>query len=774
MLFETPDDIYNSYKRFLRKGEYKRSYRCLERLLRQFPDDIGLLEEVVNLCVLTWERPRVGRKWLDKLIKIRESWMDYILLGHIEAEVGNICRAKECLERARKLQKVQPQLKGGESPRKVFFKLVSVIKYMESSSFAKVKFLIPEEGSATLKKGGAWNRSQKKLKGADGLILPQRKGSTSQKAPGKIQTRRLKPSDEAKIKQPPTKINIPTYNIPIKIEPISIKVITSFLESGKSTLKNSRLLIDYTHLTLQSGFDELLCLNAIADVEKYWYQIETVKKVLKYFHGRVLLCDEVGLGKTIEAGMLVKEYLMRGMAKNVLILTPAPLVSQWKEEMSGKFGIDFLTTDDNEFVKDSADFWKQRFIIASINTAKSSKNMGIVTEQLYDLVIVDEAHHLRNRTTLAWKLVNHIKKRFIFLLTATPVQNHLIELFNLITILKPGQFKTEKLFKKEYVQKGNPRAPANKERLRELLRDVMVRNTRSAIDLKLPQRFAQTIRVQPTEDEREFYSTLNDYLRKYDFKKPMINLMLREAGSSLLALRATLLNMKSNDGTSDILSTIDRLGDFSKGKALMDILRNNPNEKKVVFTQYIKSADYITTLLARSGIFYSTFRGDMSLKEKDAAISRFKKDIPVLVSTESGGEGRNMQFCNTIINFDLPWNPMRIEQRIGRLHRIGQKRDVFIFNLSTKGTIEDYVIEILDNKINMFEMVIGEIEPILGYIGEDKGFEDMIMDIWFNSNNADDLEKGFEQFGKDLMNVKNKYIKAKTLDEKLFGEDYET
>ncbi len=587
-----------------------------------------------------------------------------------------------------------------------------------------------------------------------------------------VQWRELKNRPE--IKSTPAEVQIPLYRIPLKIEPVNQEIFSSFLKMDISTLKDCQLLIDYTHLTIQSGFDELLCLNAITDVEKYWYQLETVKKVLKHFHGRVLLSDEVGLGKTIEAGMLMKEYLMRAMVKNVLILTPAPLVSQWKEEMRAKFGIEFMTTDDSEFMKDPINFWKHRFIIASINTAKSSKNMAVVTERFYDPVIIDEAHHLRNRTTLAWKLVNQIKKKFIFLLTATPVQNNLIELFNLITLLKPGQFKTEKLFRKDYIQKGNLKAPAHKEKLVGLLRDVMIRNTRSAIDLKLPKRFATTIRVEPTETENEIYLRISEFLRNRNFKKPMINLLLREAGSSPFALKSTLLNMEKKDGIEDIVEAIDSLKDICKGKELLKILLKNPGEKKVVFTQYIKSMDYVTDLLRRHGIPYVTFRGDMSLRKKDEAIARFKGELSTLVSTESGGEGKNMQFCNAIINFDLPWNPMRIEQRIGRLHRIGQTRDVFIFNLSMKGTIEDYILDILDNKIGMFEMVIGEIEPILGHIGEDKEFEDIILEIWSNSSDTEKLRDGFEQLGNELLDAKREYLKTKALDEEIFGEDYET
>ena len=568
-------------------------------------------------------------------------------------------------------------------------------------------------------------------------------------------------------------VRIPVFHIPVKVEPFNGDKYLSLFRGHTAPFYENELYLDYIRLMIQGGFDELLCVNAVTGIQKYWYQIETVRRVLKHFHGRVLLCDEVGLGKTIEAGMLLKEYLMRGMVKNVLILTPAPLVSQWREEMESKFGIEFLTTDDIEFLKNPLSFWKQRFIIASISLAKGSKHMPSVIEQFYDLVIVDEAHHLRNRNTLSWKLVNQIQKKFIFLLTATPVQNNLIELFNLITLLKPGQFKTEKFFKHEYVMRGNLRAPANKERLKELLRDVMVRNTRSAIDLKLPKRFATTVRLEPTETERDIYSGVNEYLRRQSFTKPMLNLLLREAGSSPFALKQSLLTMNRNGDAAHIIDAIDGLGDTCKGEALMRLLENDAGEKKIIFTQFIKSMDYITDLLWRHGIPCTTFRGDMTLREKDLAIARFREEVPVLVSTESGGEGRNLQFCNRLVNFDLPWNPMRIEQRIGRLHRIGQQRDVFVFNLSITGSIEDYIIEILDSKINMFEMVIGEIEPILGQLEEEGDFENLIMEIWLTSSDTEGMKDGFARLGDEIVKAKRKYLDAKAMDSEVLGEDYE-
>ncbi|HDH53584.1 MAG TPA: hypothetical protein ENH24_03770, partial [Nitrospirae bacterium] len=152
------------------------------------------------------------------------------------------------------------------------------------------------------------------------------------------------PADAAEPALPPAPESIPVYTIPVKITPFNEEKFRPFIDGVKSTLNECRMLTDYMQMSVRSGFDELLCIDAMTGIEKYWYQVETVKKVLKQFHGRVLLCDEVGLGKTIEAGMLIKEYLMRGMIKNVLILAPASLVSQWKEEMLSKFHIEFLTT----------------------------------------------------------------------------------------------------------------------------------------------------------------------------------------------------------------------------------------------------------------------------------------------------------------------------------------------------------------------------------------------------------------------------------------------
>lgn len=756
-----PEETYSAYQRFRKRNEYDKAYRCIESLLKRFPDDMELLDEIVALALGQMRDPDLARPWLMRRIKLASYWRDYALLSEIEAVSGNLTKARENLGLAAKLQKRQRFLM--DTPREV----------REALDRARNLIRLQEH-----------NRWVERVSSQSKVQRPAGEGSVpalgrAAKLPVVTEEKtepRLDKSEARVATAPPVMPAVASYRVPLRFAPPDFDVINAMLQT-RGTLKECQLRVEYAHLEVQRGFDDLLCVNTIQGVDRYWYQLETAKKVLKYFHGRVLLCDEVGLGKTIEAGMLMKEYLLRGMVKNILILTPAPLVSQWQEEMAQKFGIVFATTDDPLFSADPDRFWRGSFIIASIHTAKSGKNFPRVAGNFYDLVVVDEAHHLKNRNTLNWKLVNEIKKRFIFLLTATPVQNNLIELFNLITLLKPGQFKTERLFRQAYMQRGDSRRPANKEQLRELLRDVLIRNTRSVIDLKLPRRFATTARLEPSATEQQLYDGISEFARARSdsLPAPLLQLLLREAGSSPAALRATLVRLQLERGESvdNLLGLAESVGETVREKALLEILGRNQEEKKVVFVQYLKTLDSVAYLLERRGLPFALFSGDLSAKEKDEAIRRFRNDLPILLSTESGGEGRNLQFCNTLVNFDLPWNPMRIEQRIGRLHRIGQKREVFIFNLSVRETLEDHILNILENKINMFEMVIGEIEPLLGYLGEEREFEDIIMEIWMGSCDNEEARSRFEVFGQDLVKAKADYLGSKELDREIFGEDYE-
>ena len=538
-----------------------------------------------------------------------------------------------------------------------------------------------------------------------------------------------------------------------------------------------RLRGELTQLGLVEGFDELLCLPTLQGVEAHWYQIETVRKVLKQYRGRVLLADEVGLGKTVEAGMVLKEYMLRGMAERVLILAPAPLVGQWRDEMATKFGIDCATTHDALLRSDPAAFWDQPRVIASIAVARRREHADLLAQHAYDVVVVDEAHHLRDQASASYRLVNALQKRFLLLLSATPVQNSLLELYNLLTLLQPGIFRTQKEFRTAYMTPGKPREPANHDRLRGLMRGVMVRNTRALAALRLPRRHAATIRAIPDAAEATCYEELTALVRAAATggqARLVVQHLLSAAGSSPAAAAAAVARFVERypkvPGWAALLARYQAASAGAKQTALLKLLAQNPAEKKIVFVHHRDSMAHLAEMLRKQGMVPLLFDGSMSGPEKDAAVAAFQDAGKILLCSESGGEGRNLQFCNTLVNFDIPWNPMAIEQRIGRIDRIGQTREVFVFNLVTAGTIEDAMLRILDEKINMFELVVGEVGAILGEIDDQQDFSSLVLDAWLQSTEAG-RAAAFTTLESQLLAARRQYEDTKQLDEAIFGNE---
>ena len=602
----------------------------------------------------------------------------------------------------------------------------------------------------------------------------------SQVEPHKITT----PSQEANFSEAYIERRpLPEIPVSIEVNPLAFK--EAWPDGHFASLENYELTLEAYQIRFKETFENLICLHNLKDVRSFWYQEETARKVLKAFRGRALLADEVGLGKTIEALMILKEYIQRGMVKSALILTPTPLVGQWKEELKNKFGLDFPSTDDPDYRTTESSFWKEPFILASINIAKSKRNFPLVTKREYDMVIVDEAHHLKNRSTLNWKLVNALKKRFLLLLTATPIENNLMELYNLVTLLKPGQLKTPSAFREEFMTRGDPTDPQNRSLLKELLSQVMIRNTRALARVDIPPRFAQTIKVEPHKLELELYERISALVRDVNATngtghRLLLKTLLEEAGSSPRAVSLTLSRILEK---KDLLLEHEReirainhmcrsLDESSKNKLLLKLIKTSP-DKKIIFVKYLGTVEYVSEFLAWHRIPHALFHGQMDNRRKDEEIQNFRKDIDILVTTEIGGEGRNLQFCHQMVNYDLPWNPMKIEQRIGRIHRIGQEKEAMIYNLCAAKSVEDYILEILDRKINMFEMVIGEIDMILGRIKGEQEFSTMVYDIWMDSRSEEEKEKAFSQLGSTIKRAKTSYQKTKEMDEKLFGEDYE-
>ena len=237
----------------------------------------------------------------------------------------------------------------------------------------------------------------------------------------------------------------------------------------------------------------------------------------------------------------------------------------------------------------------------------------------------------------------------------------------------------------------------------------------------------------------------------------------------------SLKNLNKKLENEELKTLIRRAGEIKqieKAKTLVELLKKS-SQKTIVFTTHRATSAYLAQIFNEAGIQFAEFLGDMTLKQKDAAIEAFRETTPVLLASETGGEGRNIQFANCIINYDLPWNPMKIEQRIGRIHRIGQTQDVFIFNFCQKHSIEEYILRILHDKINMFELVVGEIETILGNVDDEFDFSEIIMDIWLKNQSLPELDTAFEKLADDLIQAKDKYRETQELDEQIFGEDFE-
>jgi SNF2 family DNA or RNA helicase len=261
----------------------------------------------------------------------------------------------------------------------------------------------------------------------------------------------------------------------------------------------------------------------------------------------------------------------------------------------------------------------------------------------------------------------------------------------------------------------------------------------------------------------------------------MLRILQREIGSSPAAARHTLQAVAEKPAWQAYRSELHDLAEraaaitsWAKLDALQQLIQTAGKDKLIIFTHFRATLEALAEHLTIMDTDFVLYHGGMSVRQKDEAICQFEEEGQILLSTEAAGEGRNLQFCHVMINFDLPWNPQRIEQRVGRIHRVGQEERVEIFNLSAEGTIEDYLLDILDRKLNMFELVIGEMEMILGHMTEQRDFEEMLLEVWLNSPDEESLASSMAELGDELVSARRAMQKAQEHDEALFGEDFAT
>ena len=507
--------------------------------------------------------------------------------------------------------------------------------------------------------------------------------------------------------------------------------------------------------------DNLLCLPHCR-IERLEYQIRTALRVLGPLHGRALLSDEVGLGKTIEAGLVIKELLTRGMVKRFLVLTVPSLVDQWEEELADKFGLDTVTTNHAGSRGDPQKFWRDNpGIVASLHTLKQPAHLDIARQVHWDILIVDEAHYLRNRESQAWQAVNALPRQFLLLLTATPVQNSLEELYNLVTLLQPGQLPSPKEFRARFLDPKRPRQPREPEELRRLLGQVMIRNTRATAGLKLPSRRAETVLFEAEESERAFWEQWDGELRARlsQFNASQSNLwgrlLLQTAGSSPAAWREQAPLEKCWQRKCELIPPLAQ----GEGGA-------------VVFTQFLETQAALAEFLRRAKVETFVINGSTPAPERQPITEEFHRRGGALLLTHSGTEGHNLQFSHRLVNFDLPWNPMEIEQRIGRLHRLGQQHPVHIYNFVQAGTLQEHLLAILQEKLNLFELVVGETGLVLGErFGSDE-FAEEVFRRWRESEGR--VAEAMAGLGDELAAARAAYSEVKQLDATLFAKDYES
>lgn len=478
-------------------------------------------------------------------------------------------------------------------------------------------------------------------------------------------------------------------------------------------------------------------------VVRYPHQIAAAEEIVGRLRGSALLADEVGLGKTIEAGLVLEELAARGELRRALILCPASLLPQWEEEMQQKFA--------RSLALQPAVPLRAGIVLASLDWAKRSPQRERYQAVDWDLVIVDEAHHLKSRSSQNHGFVAGLQRRRMLLITATPIQNELSELYNLVSLVKPEIFGTYMQFYRRFLLA--PRRPRNVDELRGELAAAMVRRTRQEACIELPPRRVELLLVELSPGERELYDLATRALtRAYRERRsqsqtilPLV-LIQRELCSSSFALAQTLRRMGDSWFGSlnpDLLRRAEAIVHNQKAEAATAVLCGI-GEPALVFTEYRATQEYLGRKLQAAGLEVHYLHGGQRRAERQGEIAAFHRRGGVLVATETGGQGLNLQTASVVVNYDLPWNPMRVEQRIGRAHRLGQTREVRILNLCARGTVEEHVLRLLHEKIDMFRRVIGDLDVIIRHLEHERPLEAELLEL-FLTRRPEEIDRELER-----------------------------
>jgi len=630
-------------------------------------------------------------------------------------------------------------------------------------------------------------------------------------------------------------------------EHAGIQYYTVFWSSDEETIHaGEELRLDKANCTpeesiinkIYSGYHEFQKLMTLKRIDKevplsnniyafnasktkfFTYQFKPLMKFLDSRKNRILICDEVGLGKTIEAGIILTELRARQDLQKVLVICPANLRTKWKLELKTRFSEDFEIKNKNEFKETLEEInTNQNLKLNIISSLESLRCKSIITKineiaPLFDLVIIDEAHKMKNKATNQWKFAKTLSdfSGAMILLTATPVHLGNSDLFSLLNILDDEEFSDDYTMNNKFnanksiikaqicISQLSPKFSEALEALNELnnfrffyhnpilsqikeklslsnsfsiskkqnidyivdlqkdlsdlnlISHIYTRTRKRDVHKDIAIRNAYSHTVSFTDEEKEFYAAVTKYIRANirvsnpGFLQWILNTPQRRMSSSIPVMvnhyKENIIMSGIDDDSPESLfedfnkensyalkdlKEIIKKWDFtkpdSKYNKFVDIIKEEKRKltkiKIIVFAFFKGTLRYLRKRLSEDGFTALLIDGDTDIKIREDNIANFKNndEIEILLSSSVGGEGLDFQFCNTIINYDLPWNPMELEQRIGRIDRIGQKSEkIFIHNLFIEGTVEERILSRLYDRIEIFKHSIGDLEPIIGDI----------------------------------------------------------
>lgn len=605
-------------------------------------------------------------------------------------------------------------------------------------------------------------------------------------------------------------------------------------------------------LTLSGHAEDTMAQTiASAKVDMNPHQIEAAMFALASpLSNGCILADEVGLGKTIEASLILTQKWAE-RKRYLLLIVPATLRKQWSQELLEKFSIPTIILEAKNFNQTKKKgytnpfdleiaFQQPAICICSYEfAARKEKELSKIK---WDLVVLDEAHKLRNvykkdGSKIAKKLEAALIGCKKILLSATPLQNSLLELYGLVSIIDPHFFGDLDSFKAKYSIKNidEPELASLRQRLRSVCHRTLRRQVQKEGGYNFTKRYSITEDFSPSKEEETLYTEVSNYLQQEDLLaiKPgarhLVTLVIRKIlASSSYALEGTLQTMiqrlENKLPLIDALSDLETLADYqdeddiqdedtldplalkaeidllkgfqktavtikqnAKAEALLRVLGRafertqelGGLRKAVIFTESVRTQAWLSDLLSKNGfndqtvllngsnndksskVIYkewltkhqgsSKISGSKSADMKAALVEKFKNDATIMISTEAGAEGINLQFCSLLINYDLPWNPQRVEQRIGRIHRYGQKYDVVVVNFINKGNrADERVFELLSEKFQLFEGVFGASDEVLGSIESGVDIERRIHDIYQRCRTNEQIELEFDALQSEL------------------------